>query len=279
MIKIVLALILKLQHVLSESSISFCSSSSTNPNKENYRISNLSLQSQGKSPRVTRIVNDVSNILGNNSSKKVLNIECEKSNSANSNSSTTPKPTTNSNSTNTLGRTTNLNSKSGRNKPCWCRSTYTAKIALKLFRLLYPTIGSRAKCDSVSKVPKEQLENIYIYVRGLHRNLNFTRTDMRKAIGTSIRSATCELLKLERHQQQQLNSSQDDENVDSNESDQARNASSDMETFSDGAADIADPDDDDDDDVDDCENDDDGDNEKEEDFVIDEDIDDEDDHF
>ncbi|CAF4436207.1 unnamed protein product, partial [Rotaria magnacalcarata] len=88
------------------------------------------------------------------------------------------------------------------------------------------------------------------------------------------------LLKLERHQQQQLNSSQDDENVDSNESDQARNASSDMETFSDGAADIADPDDDDDDDdVDDCENDDDGDNEKEEDFVIDEDIDDEDDHF
>ncbi|CAF4038314.1 unnamed protein product, partial [Rotaria magnacalcarata] len=111
MIKIVLALILKLQHVLSESSISFCSSSSTNPNKENYRISNLSLQSQGKAPRVTRIVNDVSNISGNNSSKKVLNIECEKSNSANSNSSTTPKPTTNSNSTNTLGRTTNLNSK------------------------------------------------------------------------------------------------------------------------------------------------------------------------
>ncbi|CAF1108564.1 unnamed protein product [Rotaria magnacalcarata] len=99
MIKIVLALILKLQHVLSESSISFCSSSSTNPNKENYRISNLSLQSQGKAPRVTRIVNDVSNISGN------------KSNSANSNSSTTPKPTTNSNSTNTLGRTTNLNSK------------------------------------------------------------------------------------------------------------------------------------------------------------------------
>ncbi|CAF2162797.1 unnamed protein product [Rotaria magnacalcarata] len=70
MIKIVLALILKLQHVLSESSISFCSSSSTNPNKENYRISNLSLQSQGKAPRVTRIVNDVSNISGNKSIQK-----------------------------------------------------------------------------------------------------------------------------------------------------------------------------------------------------------------
>ncbi|CAF5044534.1 unnamed protein product, partial [Rotaria magnacalcarata] len=35
------------------------------------------------------------------------------------------------------------------------------KSALKLFRLLYPTIGSRVKCGSVSKVPKEQLENIY----------------------------------------------------------------------------------------------------------------------
>ncbi|CAF4203837.1 unnamed protein product, partial [Rotaria magnacalcarata] len=148
------------------------------------------------------------------------------------------------------------------------------KSALKLFRLLYPTIGSRVKCGSVSKVPKEQLENIYIYVRGLHRNFNFIRTDMRKAIGTSIRSATCELRKIERHRQQQLNSSQDDENVDSNESDQARNASNDMEIFSDGAGDIAGPDDD----VDDFDNEDDGASEKE-DLVIDEDIDDEDDHF
>ncbi|CAF1686156.1 unnamed protein product [Rotaria magnacalcarata] len=148
------------------------------------------------------------------------------------------------------------------------------KSALKLFRLLYPTIGSRVKCGSVSKVPKEQLENIYIYVRGLHRNFNFIRTDLRKAIGTSIRSATCELRKIERHRQQQLNSSQDDENVDSNESDQARNASNDMEIFSDGAGDIAGPDDD----VDDFDNEDDGASEKE-DLVIDEDIDDEDDHF
>ena len=35
------------------------------------------------------------------------------------------------------------------------------KSALKLFRLLYPTVDSRAKCGSISKVPQEQLENIY----------------------------------------------------------------------------------------------------------------------
>ena len=35
------------------------------------------------------------------------------------------------------------------------------KSALKLFRLLYPTIGSRANCRSISSVPQEQLDNIY----------------------------------------------------------------------------------------------------------------------
>ncbi|CAF1949230.1 unnamed protein product [Rotaria magnacalcarata] len=160
MIKIVLALILKLQHVLSESSISFCSSSSTNPNKENYRISNLSLQSQGKSPRVTRIVNDVSNILGN------------KSNSANSNSSTTPKPTTNSNSTNTLGRTTNLNSNSSRYStaddilapnqqlslsPSFCNLSNASKTAFPIHSLVEGSLEYREmKCLYLSE--KQQTE-------------------------------------------------------------------------------------------------------------------------
>jgi hypothetical protein len=35
------------------------------------------------------------------------------------------------------------------------------KSALKLFRLLYPTVGGRAKCGSISNIPKQQLENIY----------------------------------------------------------------------------------------------------------------------
>ncbi|CAF1110826.1 unnamed protein product [Rotaria magnacalcarata] len=86
------------------------------------------------------------------------------------------------------------------------------KSALKLFRLLYPTVGSRAECGSISKVPPKQLENIYIYVRSLHKNLSFTRADMRKAIGTSIRSATCELRKLERNRQHRFNNSRSDDN-------------------------------------------------------------------
>ncbi|CAF5111157.1 unnamed protein product, partial [Rotaria magnacalcarata] len=61
----------------SESSISFSSSSPTSHNKENHRKSNFSLHSQGNGPRVTRSVNDISNVLGNKSSKKVLNTECE----------------------------------------------------------------------------------------------------------------------------------------------------------------------------------------------------------
>jgi hypothetical protein len=35
------------------------------------------------------------------------------------------------------------------------------KSSLKLFRLLYPTVGSRANCISIAKIPKEKLENIY----------------------------------------------------------------------------------------------------------------------
>lgn len=35
------------------------------------------------------------------------------------------------------------------------------KSALKLFRTLYPTIGSRANCRSISKVPQKQLDDIY----------------------------------------------------------------------------------------------------------------------
>ncbi|CAF3335981.1 unnamed protein product [Rotaria socialis] len=117
----------------------------------------------------------------------------------------------------------------------------------------------RKDCNVLKRQVAYLKSSTILYVRGLHRNLNFTRTDMRKAIGTSIRSATCELRKIERHRQHQLNSSQDDENVDSNESDLARNASNDMEIFSDGDGDITDPDDD----VDDFDNEDDGASEKE----------------
>ena len=35
------------------------------------------------------------------------------------------------------------------------------KSALKLFRLLYPTVSSRAKCGSISRVPQAQLDNMY----------------------------------------------------------------------------------------------------------------------
>ncbi|CAF1233897.1 unnamed protein product [Adineta ricciae] len=85
------------------------------------------------------------------------------------------------------------------------------KSALKIFRLLYPTIGSRADCMSISAIPKEQLENIYLYVRHLHNNLNFNGADMRKAIGTSIRSARCELRRLQYFQQQQVNATENEQ--------------------------------------------------------------------
>jgi hypothetical protein len=35
------------------------------------------------------------------------------------------------------------------------------KSALKLFRLLYPTISSRAKCESISKMSKTTMDNVY----------------------------------------------------------------------------------------------------------------------
>jgi hypothetical protein len=58
------------------------------------------------------------------------------------------------------------------------------------------------------------------YVRVLHPNLNFHFNDMKKAIATSIRSAKCDLRKLERYRQQQLNNLQNDENLDPNERDE-----------------------------------------------------------
>ena len=73
---------------------------------------------------------------------------------------------------------------------------------------------------------------------------------MRKAIGTSIRSATSELRRLERYRQQQINVLQD-ENVDPNGKDGA-NGANDLETALIGIDDITDgeekEDDDDDDD-------------------------------
>ncbi|CAF3780868.1 unnamed protein product [Rotaria socialis] len=88
------------------------------------------------------------------------------------------------------------------------------KSALKLFRILYPTIGSRANCISISNIPDEKLTNIYLYVRVLHQNLSFKMSDMRRAIGTSIRSATHEMRKLEHERQEQLNELENDENLD-----------------------------------------------------------------
>ena len=35
------------------------------------------------------------------------------------------------------------------------------KSALKLFRLIYPTVRSRAQCISISRIPRGLLENIY----------------------------------------------------------------------------------------------------------------------
>ncbi|UJR18831.1 hypothetical protein I4U23_021959 [Adineta vaga] len=52
-----------------------------------------------------------------------------------------------------------------------------------------------------------------LYVRTLHNNLSFTMTDMRRAIATSIRSARCEIRRYERHHDQQLNSSTNDDDA------------------------------------------------------------------
>ena len=109
------------------------------------------------------------------------------------------------------------------------------KSALKLFRLLYPTINERARCRSISKIPKEQLQNIYrkfsyihlineffylVYVRCLHQNLSFSMNDMRRAIGTSIRSANADLRRMQRHQGHQFNQLHNFENHDPNEIDE-----------------------------------------------------------
>ncbi|CAF3393930.1 unnamed protein product [Rotaria socialis] len=94
------------------------------------------------------------------------------------------------------------------------------KSALKLFRLIYPTIGLRAGCVSISNVPEEQLQNIYQYVRILHPSLGFKMADMRRAIGNSIRSATHEMRKLEYQRQEKLNELQNDENLDPDERDE-----------------------------------------------------------
>ncbi|UJR19819.1 hypothetical protein I4U23_022952 [Adineta vaga] len=91
------------------------------------------------------------------------------------------------------------------------------KSSLKLFRLLYPTISSRAHCRSILSVPDEQLTNIYNYVRTLHRNLSFSMADMRKAIGTSIRSAMCELRRMQQHDQQRSDDLPGDHDLDANE--------------------------------------------------------------
>ncbi|CAF1228441.1 unnamed protein product [Rotaria magnacalcarata] len=91
------------------------------------------------------------------------------------------------------------------------------KSALKLFRLLYPTIGNRTDCKSISDRPSEVLQNIYLYVRTLHPNLSFKMIGMRRAIGTSIRAATHEIRKLECQHREKLMELQNDENMDPDE--------------------------------------------------------------
>ncbi|CAF1421172.1 unnamed protein product [Adineta ricciae] len=104
------------------------------------------------------------------------------------------------------------------------------KSALKIFRLLYPTVGSRANCGSISAVPQEQLENIYAYVRTLHKSLSFSMSDLRKAIGTSIRTATADIRRMHLRGQQQLNDFSNDLGFDSNVTgDSARDVYSDMD--------------------------------------------------
>ncbi|CAF1517721.1 unnamed protein product [Adineta ricciae] len=86
--------------------------------------------------------------------------------------------------------------------------------ALKLFRLLFSTTGSRAALGSVKNIAQSTLHDIYAYVRTLHPNLTFHMNDMKNAIGTSIRSAKSELRRADRYLAQPLNASSNDEDVD-----------------------------------------------------------------
>jgi hypothetical protein len=63
---------------------------------------------------------------------------------------------------------------------------------------------------------------------------------MRKAIGTSIRSASSELRKRERYRQQRLIALQNQENVDPDEKDEGMNDTNDTETMLNGTDDITD---------------------------------------
>ena len=121
------------------------------------------------------------------------------------------------------------------------------KSALKLFRLLYPTIASRAKCISILKISESVLDNIYrefiynifhffilklffiVYVRNLHKNLSFTKEAMRKAIGTSIRNAKLDLRR-QHHYEQRTNAIQDQDTVDPDESDEGFDKTIDTDT-------------------------------------------------
>ncbi|CAF3264893.1 unnamed protein product [Rotaria sp. Silwood2] len=91
------------------------------------------------------------------------------------------------------------------------------KSALKLFRLLYPTISSRASCKSISQIPSAVLDNIYLYTRTLHPNLNFKMIDMRRAIGTSIRTAKHEIRKMGYQQHDKREELQYDDSLDPDE--------------------------------------------------------------
>ena len=82
-----------------------------------------------------------------------------------------------------------------------------------------------------------------MYVRLLHRNLNFSKANMRKAIGTSIRSAKCELRRVARTREQ-LYILQKDQNLDPDDNDDNTNATPDTKAMLDVTNDNTDDDED-----------------------------------
>ncbi|CAF2786810.1 unnamed protein product [Rotaria sp. Silwood2] len=79
------------------------------------------------------------------------------------------------------------------------------KTALKIFRRKYPTPRARANIGSIVEMDEEELQNIYVYARWLHRKYHYSISDMRKAIATSIRNAVNYVRKLTYEQDVQLN--------------------------------------------------------------------------
>jgi hypothetical protein len=67
-------------------------------------------------------------------------------------------------------------------------------------------------------------------VRSLHKNLSFSKEDMRKAIGTSIRNAKRDLKKQQHYEQRRINAQEQQENGDPDEENEGTDNTIDMET-------------------------------------------------